>query len=447
MGIWSTIKTVVTPSLFGLTRTVSSAGSSLFGVLNVFKYFHLENHSTEEPASYFSIGVNAATTVTTTVPYLFRQFRNQNKSSNETADKFKEATLPFYSCCQCSKPCNCHETKSFKSQAAETILDGIGLTSGAFISLGFYLGAVTLCEFIRKRLYESSAPLEEWETWEISLTLAFATLCAFGNYMTFYSNRYQKIKTSAKNVADILEHSGSIWNAEAAKALGLSLPNLISGPFMSYFSISNALTKIPFVHVPDILQKTLPIISASTSIPTTLLTDIPALYDYFKKRKTDTDKPQYIEPAWEPFARASIYFIGAVDAIISVGLNSFVSMVSTSKDVFGIDPYSWKIIVPSIICSASKTANGFFFYVYRGYNDTLADYHEQRGDIPYSAIEKNTDAGSTVSELIKSSQCNSTLFTKPPTETKVTETSPLIKTDNTPIDKKIPQPNYATFKQ
>ncbi|RDI43742.1 hypothetical protein [Aquicella lusitana] len=409
MAIWSSLKTAAATVIVSTLRIVSSAGSSLFGVLNLFKYLGKEDHPQAIPISYVAIGVNATTTLTTTVPAIYRQFRNKKKlnpsdnDNNEdenTAIKTKEEEqhLPCCAKCCCIATCLCDDELGFKGRSIYFTIKVLGILSGTFASLNFYLGAVTMSEFARKRIYGVEEPLEKWESWEIGAALSFAALCALSNYIAFCSYRLKKISANGKKFATIVDHGGSLCDKEAVKTFTISSLNIISAPFFGYFSTSKALLKIPFVPIPDTAAKMLAAASAGTLLNSTLFSDVPALYDSFKHPKTQTTFAE--NPRWESFARIGIYCNGGFDSLLSVGCSTFVSIVNTSHDVFKVDPYSYTIMIPAVLCAASKTANSFSFSVRQSYIDTLKDYHERKGHIAYQAIDshekKDIEAGTSI---------------------------------------------------
>ena len=366
MGIGSVFKKWVAPIVVSACRLFSSAGSALFTLMNVFKFFNQEASIVLRPLSYLAIGINIYAMLATRIASIFRQFRGETAPHlpQENQPATTTPTAPQKKQC-----CACHCELGIKGSLVYSIFVASGILSSLFSSLNNYLGAITLMEFIGKEGFKSDVHDEEWK--EITIQ-SIAILCAISNLISYHSFNVRKIKENARNLAQKIQaNKNCTCDANIAKTISISLFSLVSSIFISYFSTNKAVRKIPHILIPEKIIIALSATAGGSSLGAALIADIPSLYDALSKNQQEEKRYQPTDtPRIESPLRKTTYTIGSIDAGNTLGCSTFISITNTMGDLFQINAHGY-IMIPAAMCAISKTILGSTFFVRKGYLDTL----------------------------------------------------------------------------
>jgi len=247
------------------------------------------------------------------------------------------------------------------------------IASGVFSSAGAYLGTFTLIEFVS---HLANHPL--LTTGEMVLSQSIAIFFALSSFVAFYSFNIYKAKINSVKLANMnKKNSKDFFNKIAFKTAIVSMLNILSLPFISYFLTKHALHKMPCVlsYFSFDMIKYIASFAAITALISSLTTTVAAMHEYFSKEKVEVNR----ESTFMAVFRYVTYTTGIVDCSAS-GLGTFLGVVTISNDLFLA---SNKFIILAAVGSALSSALLIFsFSVRQGFND-LIDYMQNRKVVSY----------------------------------------------------------------
>jgi hypothetical protein len=356
--ILTKIRIIIFILIFSLGKIIAATGQTLFGMQHATGYL-LANDVASHSISLFLAGFAAicslAVILMTRVPAIARQFHS-------THTEMKIA-LP-----------------ENLSKSRRIIFNGSILSSlacGIFSAIGAYLSTTTISEFIHLFCATRSDYL---------LTHSLAIFVALSTFISYYSFNYFKSRQNAARLVSMqrLPLTLSLRDKNVMKTLFVSLLSLLSIPFLSYFLTKHALISMPYIgsYLSLAVIKYIAAASAVTALITSLLTNIPAAYEYFVTK----DNKMHLtpeNPSWS-MLRNMTYSAGMVDCSAN-GLSNFVSVIDVARDALELDPYG-NIIYLAIGCGISSALLTAAFSVRQGFNDFASEHQRAplKDNIPWA---------------------------------------------------------------
>lgn len=366
MRIWSAIKTftkAIIPTAISVFRTVSSAGFALLVITNFFKYIRKANHPLALPISYLAIGLNIFTNLTTVVPHIFRQFLN-NKTQNEP--KLYEL--------------------SKKGKSTYFIITKSSLLSLIFATLNYYLGVVVLSNFAQQNSDSENDPSQMEKGFLHSLALA----CAIANLIYQFGIKYGYIKESAAEFAKHIDEGNYAISANTKKSILISSPSIVCTPCQVYFSMRQALPQLPYGHrIPNEVNMGTSVFSAGTAIIAYTFAEVFGLSKFFNRPETDIQWKD-LPPLERYLLRKIVFPAVLLDAVNTIGISTFLSIVFTLSDLAALDPYNPVLITAAILFATSKTIPGYIFSGVLGYLDAVKYYLQPK---PTEELKSDLESG------------------------------------------------------
>jgi len=324
-----------------LGKMISATGQTLFSVNHALHYVFKNNYMLF-PISFFSLFAAICTlliVLLTRVPAIYKQFYIHQKQNNFLYIDRVERRLIYY------------------------FLINANIIAGIFSSVGAYLGAITLIEFIAAYYGYSTNNLEGKIVSQVS-----AVIISIASFASFYSFNIQKAKANSVKLANINKKiilSG--LNKNFLKTMLVSFLTITSLPFIAYFLTKNAIYKMPYVSICLSVSviKSLAILSAFTALISSITTSVSAMHDYFNHIELNQLDSPLVEGA-----RYVTYALGLIDSC-SNGLGTFLGVVTVSHDFLNSSIYHGAVIFLAVGCALSSTILIFLFSIRQGFNDLI----------------------------------------------------------------------------
>lgn len=384
----------IAPAIFSVGRVISSAGQVLF---TLPKFIHYVTNNKNYPRADFSASIivvlfNIIVNSATRVPAIYRQFRQTKNIQPES---------PRYATRWCG---NSDKKMGYKGMTFFFLMKTCGLLSAFFTSLNAHLGSITFIEFIAKHGFNSDIHDEEWKE---AIVQSIAFFFAVSNFVSYLNYNLYRIEMNAKKFAENIDQGNIPRNKEAIAATVISLLSVYGIPFFAYLTTKGSVNKIFGEFMLEGFKRAIAGTSAMSSIPSYLMSNIPALYSVL--HGDQNDRLYLRQYRWEKPVKITVYSAGVGDSIQNM-ISTFTGLVNTSHEVFNIDPKG-SFVIPAVIGSICTGTLYFVFGVYDGVQDSFNDFHDQRGEFAYKlsiqfgeqdrdeeAGEKKIDSGLILSE-------------------------------------------------
>jgi len=376
----------ITSSIYTL---FSSAGSALFGTHKILNYVYGDeediSHEVLLVLSTIVIVANVLIITDTRVPTLCRKL-----IYDWLGDSDEDAQFPLTVVVDApdvnieTSPC-----LNFTASFTFHFLKICGLSSTFFSSLVSYLGMVTFIEFIAG----NPEHVIDKKT-RIGLMILLHTnalIATLAKFQTNYLYVYPAIKSGANSFATWLKKDSYIARTTTRKddfqhyvvTLGLCSLNIISSPFLAYYTTSQTLFKLPFIKNYREIIRLSAALSSTTSLTSIVLSTAPAVRSAFErwwyKKEEDSEKIQAVLSAnlravkiWNYL----IIFAGFIDSLVT-GANNTTSIINTSNDLFNFKKYNPLLMSFALLCGISALIVNAAFSVRRGHRAFLKNelYH------------------------------------------------------------------------
>jgi len=337
----SVSKRILAPFSFSLGRVFSTAGSALFNIQYVLKYFN-NNPPTARGNMIFEVIAmfsNVWTNLVLRVPLIFRQFRSSSAEENRPfirgANTRQKSIYLFFKIC--------------------------GMAAGTYNSLSFYLGGITLAEFIAE-LCKSDAHDAEWKE---ALVQSAAVFFALSNLVSFYTYTLRSVEDNALRLGEHLDSDDKLEREAVVLSLLIATWGMVSGTMLGFFSYGRAFNDIKFLKIGNLLNKCLSGAGSFFSLTVSLLTQLPALYSKLRHATPEeriaarNTASQQQDTTTLMLLRRSTLAVGVIESA-SMGAQNGMGVINTSNELWGVDPYGY-VIVPAGVCALSTT---FSFYAF-----------------------------------------------------------------------------------
>ncbi len=361
----SIIKIILPCIIFSLGKMVAAAGQTLFGMQYAINYI-LKSLEINHPITLMLIGIAGLCSLwiilVTRVPAIFRQLGYKQSRAcivnNEIQHDMNVEVIP---------------TASIYKRSIIKIFLACSFAAGIFSAIGAYLGTITLCKFIMFFFTEDKTPHVLIQLFAINITIStFVSYYSFNFHKSHQNIQLLLRKNIIKRILLRLQHDKNM-----IKTISVSLLSLLSIPFLAYFLTKNALLNMPYVGTILSLYsiKFIAIFSSITALTTSLVTTIPATYEYFTAKENNSKK---IKPSVYPFVnywrfiRNTTYVAGFIDCAAN-GLSNFVSVIHVAHDAMRVDLYG-NVIYVAIGCGISSAVLTATFSVRQGFNDFINHY-------------------------------------------------------------------------
>ncbi|MDR3490787.1 MAG: hypothetical protein P4M12_01940 [Gammaproteobacteria bacterium] len=437
----------ILPTLSSLGTLFSGAGSALFGTKKILEYIYEgdENISNDVRIAAYSavIASNIIIMTDTRVTTIFRNFFKDNSQQEEKAipnaapeiisinndnqhdsvldipysqlvervEAAPEHKLVIPSRYSPAPPTHDEELSTTRRRAKLAIyatLAGCGISSTFFSALPSYLGAVTFFEFLAggDPSQNDSFSYEK----RLALTILMhlnAALATTGKFQANWKYNYPAIKKSAagvsywlvKNASDNPEEHRMADVKKYMVTLGLCSLNILSTPFLAYYSTSQTLKKMPYVQDHHTFIQTFTACSTMTAVTSTVLATAPAVRDSFEKwwynHEEDCERISAVSVAnLKSFFMLNLLIgiAGSLDSL-ATGANNCVSVVLTSDELLGINKYNLALIIFAAFCGLSACIVNAAFSVRRGHRafikNELYDLYSHLGYLTSASSAQN----------------------------------------------------------
>jgi hypothetical protein len=382
--VWTITKKVTAipiASVVVVCRLVSGAGQVLFILPQFIRYVTgNEKHPVSFPAITITMAANVITNFSSRAAYAFNNFIPEmfKKSDRATTtipqietdsekdqisgyiriptDDDVEGPLVLVDVNQAVKhePIDDIEIDSVTGNILLWAMTASSIYAGASSSLGNYLFCIKFIEFIVDNVIPN---IKNVETIIPAMPIVQVVAITFFT-MSFLNHASFQLKTTrdhVKTLVHYLEHLDDIdrtpINKKAAVITSiLGLLGTITVPFLAYFSTNAALSKIPYVSIPEMYKRVLAGISAFSATAQHLTTAIFSAFRFFSKDEDPTDV--YRKPACEK-AITGIVHASLVSDTACTGISNFVGVTDTCHRAFGLDPKNIYLIGGTIVCSSA----------------------------------------------------------------------------------------------
>lgn len=386
-GSLKVTKNYVIPSVIALGRSLTVAGTALFGMLSAVKLLSKED---DHPAGIYigiiSIIVSIIAFLPTRGLAIFRFFQELGQSSH--AADVEEIEL----------------SKVGKSLSVG--LQTLSYSTLLFNLMNFYLGAITLIDFTSKNAFKKDN--HEGNLEYVTQTAAiFLAVCSILSFSIFSVRRaVASSKTTANNLVNLDIPKDRYMAATAA----LTVLGSAAIPFNNFFQLSSALEKVVFVKdFPKGVKYAFAGYHALSSTVLHLLTQPPAIYRAIK-RGNQQAIVAVNKPCFETPLKVILYPTGVVE----VGIFTLMNMngiIQTSNAMFDIDVNNRALLGASVPFATSTALLNFFFTVHEAMKDSVKEYHRKHPVI-VEVVDEENQAGNVAvtTPIYKGSRNSQTLF-------------------------------------
>ena len=331
---------------FGFGKVFSSAGINLFGSRQILEYFPQHPAQLKIPLNTLAFVSNAHTN-------FFAKFFNIWDYFTREEQQAMYTRLYHLSCNQ---------------KAAVFLLIAIGYAYGVLASLPSYLIGTTIYDFFAGKDTEENP--EDIPILARVLSLYIILSYIFSNYSFNLKNIKSNTKKSVEALGNLYHDPKKIFNRYLLFTVILSVAGLRAYTSYTYFSTYQSLLNIPLIHKTfkwmnnvdaiDPFAKTIAILAAVLSVPSNVLSLVAKVYLLFNQQSM----PKSIKERGfdNKYLYCWTFLLGFIDTLIQ-GSGSFVSVVRTSQDWFGADPYARSTVIDAIICALSAAFLYFCFTV------------------------------------------------------------------------------------
>jgi hypothetical protein len=283
-----------------------------------------------------------------------------------------------------NKPYSYHFTK----KAIAITLKTLGFSSITFASLNTYLGSITFFEYIggdpAKQNYSENMTL-----FLQSLMYGGAAATVLCKFFTNYSFIYPSTKKNADKLsrwimgeknpledpADATTRIQDLYNYLGT--IGLSFFNIVSSPFLAFYSTEQTLLKVPVVCNWATFIHYFAAASTVSSLTNDIISKSPSVHKAFLAWRSQTedgsDEIQILLDAQLKFLialNALIFLSGWIDSF-ATGANLLVSVINTSHSVFDVDRFNKELFFFAMLCGISATLVNYAFSIRRGHRDFM----------------------------------------------------------------------------
>jgi hypothetical protein len=260
----------------------------------------------------------------------------------------------------------------------------LGLCSVTFASLNTFLGSITLFEFMggnpSKQGYSKGL--------EIFLEILMnggAGVTVVSKFYSQYSYVYPATKASADDTARWVigqkrsEHDATRWQdlKSYGVTIALSFFNIVSSPFLAFYSTQQTLYRIPFISDFDDFILYFSAGSTVSSFVNDTLSKSPAVRKTFQAwwsgNEPEREKIDALNNSNLKILKVLngvVYFAGTIDSL-ATGANIVIAVVNTSNERFGWDKFNPYLFSFAAACGVSAAFVSYAFSVRRGYHEFL----------------------------------------------------------------------------
>jgi hypothetical protein len=436
----STVGTYFTPSMLSFGTSFSTAGQSLFGTMKICDWVFGLKYDTpaDEPewanpvrqtAYALVIAANVIIILDTRYPAIFRSYFKNNNSANvdliardalekdlqniysDESDYFiprvaeeesgvyivevvrhfaahdpdNRALQPEINIRKIPQQAlltaaSTEEQQTLCYRVTKSSISGslkfLGFCSITFASINTYLGSITLFEYIG-----ITAPY---------LKYPFSAYTVASKFYSSYSYVY---KTATVRSADLLARwimnerdpladpnlPRDRWQdvKNYMSTIALSFFNIISSPFLAFYSTMMTMKKIPWVCDFDKFIFYFSAASTFSSFTNDVISKSPSvhkLYIAWRSKKEDGSlEMRALEEADLKLLKAwnLTIVVAGIDDSLATGANIVVSVINTSNNVFHINKYNPELFAFAATCGISAAIVNYAFSVRRGHRDFL----------------------------------------------------------------------------
>ncbi|GEM_PF-6062914 len=304
------------------------------------------------------------------------------------------------------------EPLSLCRQRTGSIIAGIlkvcGLSSTFFSALPSYLGAVVFYELMAGGDPSNQDYDDAKKITLIILMHLNALVATSGKFQANFRYNYPAIRKSAEHIShwvvkypsDIPEESRWLDVKKYLATLSLCSLNILSTPFLAFFTTSQTLKKIPFIRDYHSFIDIFSACSTTTAVTSSVLATAPAVRDSFEKwwykQEEDSERITAVYNAKLKSFQALNILIGIAGSIdsLATGVNNCVSVILTSNELFKINKYHLALILFAGFSGLSATIVNAAFSVRRGHRafikNELYDLYSRLGYLsPISSLQNN----------------------------------------------------------
>ncbi len=360
----SVTKRILAPFSFSLGRVFSCAGSALFNIQYVLKYFN--NKPPTARGNMFievlAMFTNVWTNMVLRVPLIYKQFRSSGQAEER----------PFI------------RGKNTRQKSIYLFFKICGMAAGTYNSLSFYLGGITLAEFIAE-VCKSDAHDAAWKE---ALIQSAAVFFALSNLVSFHTYTLPSVENNALALGEHLDSDNKIEREAAVLSLLIAMWGMVSGTMLGFFSYGRAFNDLKFLKMGNLLNKCLSGAGSFFSLTVSLMTQLPALYSRLRRHVPPQaiaahNTPQLPDSTTLMLLRRSTLTIGVLESA-SMGAQNGMGVINTSNELWGFDPYGY-VIVPAGICALSTTFSFYAFNLLFGTDRAINTIKEMQAAAPVIA--------------------------------------------------------------
>jgi hypothetical protein len=264
----------------------------------------------------------------------------------------------------------------FTKSSISGTLKFLGFCSISFASINTFLGSITLFEYLGVT--------------EPFLKYSFSTYTVASKFYSSYSYVYKTatVKSAEQLARWLMNERDPLADPNIPQdrwqdvknymsTIALSFFNIISSPFLAFYSTMMTLGKIPFIRDYDTFIYYFSAASTFSSFTNDVISKSPSvhkLYIAWRSKKEDGSlEMRALEEADLKLLRAwngTIIVMGINDSL-ATGANIVVSVINTSNFAFHINKYNPELFAFAAICGVSSAIVNYAFSVRRGHRDFL----------------------------------------------------------------------------
>ena len=252
----------------------------------------------------------------------------------------------------------------------------LGFCSISFASINTFLGSITLFEYLGV-----SEPFLKYSFSAYTVASKFYSSYSYV-YKTATVRSADQLARWIMNERDPLADPNSVRDRRQdvknyMSTIALSFFNIISSPFLAFYSTMMTMKKIPFVCDYDDFIFYFSAASTFSSFTNDVISKSPSvhkLYIAWRSKKEDGSlEMRALEEADLAVIKALnlTIVVAGIDDSLATGANIVVSVINTSNNVFHINKYNPELFTFAAVCGISAAIVNYAFSVRRGHRDFL----------------------------------------------------------------------------
>jgi len=389
-------KKYIVPTISSIGTLFSGVGLTWFGVKKILDYIYHEDTPPEVALAgclTFMIGSGIIIAETRTSAIFRRHLREKSVPPKEADEAKIEIDIDLDSVIAAFVHEAPEAPPPFGYRVILNTIKFSGMCGIVYSSVPSFLGTITLFETI------GGDPTEQNYSQPVQYLLqgliyAGAAVFVFGKLNSAYCFGFNATCDSAKNVADWVYGFNQTQSRAAtlknyAITLGLCSFNILSSPFVAYYSIEQTLLKIPGINNSSEFIAAMSGFGAFNAFLNDLLTKSPSVRKALCSWWRQDEEGRYEINVLNQHNFASIKTLNAgiiaAGIIDSVGTGGYtmISVIKTAHRFFSLNPYADGLIFFAAVCGTSGAMVNGSYSVRRGHEGFLKNevynFYKKRG--------------------------------------------------------------------